>query len=94
MDTNDVTEVSMEAQREGEAFEPAPFRPTRRRLAWSAGAATAFFAGLVTVGIVPRVLHGSAMAAEEHAEEQTPARMTVVRAERSAEASRLVLPGS
>jgi membrane fusion protein, multidrug efflux system len=98
MDTNNLPEVSpdleAEAHHEGEAFEPAPFRPTRRRLAWSAGAATAFFACLVTVGIVPRVLHQSAMAAEAHAQEQTPARVPVVRAERSAEASSVVLPGS
>ena len=94
MDKNDVTEVSIEAQHEGEAFEPAPFRPTRRRLAWAAGTATAFFACLVTVGIAPRVLHRSAMAAEEHAQERTPARVTVVRAERSAESSSVVLPGS
>jgi RND family efflux transporter MFP subunit len=94
MDENDVTEVSTEAQHEGEAFEPAPFRPTRRRLAWAAGTATAFFACLVTVGIVPRVLHQSAMAAEEHAQEQTPARVTVVRAERSTETASVVLPGS
>jgi membrane fusion protein, multidrug efflux system len=97
MDTNDLTKVSpveADAYREGEAFEPAPFRPTRRRLAWSAVAATALFACLVTVGVVPRVLHRSAMAAEEQAQEQTPARVTVVRAQRSAEASSVVLPGS
>jgi membrane fusion protein (multidrug efflux system) len=98
MDTNDLKEVSpdieTEAHREGEAFEPAPFRPTRRRLAWSAGTAAAFFSCLVTVGVVPRVLHRSAMAAEAQAQEQTPARVTVVRAERSAEASSVVLPGS
>ena len=98
MNTNDLTEASphieTEAHDEGEAFEPAPFRPTRRRLAWAAGAATAFFASLVTVGVLPRVLHRSAMAAEAHAEEQTPARVTVVRAVRSAEASSVVLPGS
>jgi RND family efflux transporter MFP subunit len=98
MDTNDLKEVSRgietEGHHEGEEFEPAPFRPTRRRLAWSAGAAAAFFAGLVTVGVVPRVLHRSAMAAEAQAQEQTSARVTVVRAERSAEASSVVLPGS
>jgi membrane fusion protein, multidrug efflux system len=98
MNTNDSTEASphieTEAHDEGEAFEPAPFRPTRRRLARCAGAATAFFACLVTVGTVPRVLHRSAMAAEAQAQERTPARVTVVRAQRSAEASSVVLPGS
>ena len=55
MDTNNLTKVSPEAEteapHEGEAFEPAPFRPTRKRLAWSAGAATAFFASSLACGL-------------------------------------------
>jgi len=86
--------VGPETHGEGETFDPAPFRPTRKGLAWSAGVAAALFGCLVTAGVVPRVLHRSAMASAVRAMQETPARVTVVRAERSAEASSVVLPGS
>jgi membrane fusion protein (multidrug efflux system) len=79
---------------EGAAFDPAPFRPAKRGLVRSMVAAACVFAGLLSLGIVPRILRASAMAAETRALEEVPARVTVVRAERSVETSGLVLPGS
>jgi membrane fusion protein, multidrug efflux system len=79
---------------EGAAFDPGPFRPTKRKLSRSALAAGGFFAILMSLGVVPRVLHGSAMAAETRAAAEAPATVSVVRAERSLETSALVLPGS
>jgi multidrug efflux pump subunit AcrB len=46
--------VGPETHGEGETFDPAPFRPTRKGLAWSAGVAAALFGCLVTAGVVPR----------------------------------------
>ncbi len=83
-----------ETQGEGAAFDPAPFRPTKKGLRRSAVAAAGVLAGLVIVGVTPRVIHRSAMAAEGHALEEESARVSVVRAEQSAEASAVVLPGS
>lgn len=93
MDPQDSSEMS-DAHSEGAAFDPAPFRPTRKGLRWSAVAAVGVFGGLVILGVTPRVIHRSAMAAEAHALEQEPARVSVVRAEPSLEASAVVLPGS
>jgi RND family efflux transporter MFP subunit len=86
--------VSTEAHGEGAAFDPAPFRPTKRGLTWSVVGAAGILAALSLLGIVPRSLHRSAMAAEARAVEEQPARVAVIRAERSVEASDLVLPGS
>jgi RND family efflux transporter MFP subunit len=98
MNWDPATEVHRDMEsagdHEGEAFEPGPYRPTRARLAWFAGAAAALLACLLAAGIVPRVLHRSAMAAEASAQDQVPARVTVVRVQRSAAASSVVLPGS
>jgi membrane fusion protein, multidrug efflux system len=89
-----TTEVGDDHGAGGAAFDPAPFRPTKRGLVKSVIAATGLLAGLSVVGIVPRVLHGSAIVAEAHASEQQPATVSVVRAERSVESSALALPGS
>ena len=83
-----------ETHGEGEVFAPARFRPKRKGLTWSAGAAAAFFGCLVTTGLVPRIAHRSAMAAEARMTEERSASVPVVRAERSTAASRVVLPGS
>jgi RND family efflux transporter MFP subunit len=53
-----------------------------------------FFGCLVTTGLVPRIVHRSAIAAQARATEERSASVTIVRAERSAAASRVVLPGS
>jgi RND family efflux transporter MFP subunit len=79
---------------EGAVFDPAQFRPTKRGLVRSMVAAAGILAGLLSLGIVPRILHGSALAAETRALKEAPARVAVVRAERSVETSDVVLPGS
>jgi membrane fusion protein (multidrug efflux system) len=83
-----------ETHGEGEVFDPAPFRPKRRGLTWSAGVVAVFFGCLVTTGLVPRIVHRSAMAAEARATEERSASVTVTRAARSAADSSVVLPGS
>jgi membrane fusion protein (multidrug efflux system) len=93
MDTRE-SQMGDEHGVEGAPFDPAPFRPARRGLVKSVAVAAGLFVGLMVLGIVPRVLHESAMAAEARASEAEPARVSVVRAERSVETSRIVLPGS
>jgi membrane fusion protein (multidrug efflux system) len=83
-----------ETQGEGAAFDPAPFRPTKRGLRRSVLAAGVLLGVLVLLGVVPRAIHRSAMAAETRTLEQAPARVSVVRAERSVATSALALPGS
>jgi RND family efflux transporter MFP subunit len=90
----ETVRVETEAHGEGAAFDPAPFRPTKRGLTWSVVAVAVIVAGLSLLGVVPRLVHRSAMAAEARDMGQQPARVAVVRAERSVEASDLVLPGS
>jgi membrane fusion protein, multidrug efflux system len=95
MDTSDLLQgPGPETHGEGEVFDPARFRPRRRGLIGSAGAATVLFACLVMAGIVPRVLHRSAVEAAAQAQEETPAHVSVVRAERASAASSFDLPGS
>jgi membrane fusion protein, multidrug efflux system len=89
-----LPETHAETHGEGEVFDPALFRPKRRGLTWSAGAGAVFFGCLVATGLVPRITHRSAMAAEARMTEERSASVTVVRAERSAAASRVELPGS
>jgi len=83
-----------EVHGEGEAFDPAPFRPTRRGLGWCGVAGAGLLGALVALGLVPRMMHRSALAAERRAMAEAPARVEVTRAQRSVEASDLVLPGS
>jgi len=95
METGNLPQAVLpETHGEGEVFDPARFRPRRRGLAWSAGVVAVFFGCLVTTGLVPRIAHRSAMAAEARATEESSASVTVVRAERSAAVSSVVLPGS
>jgi RND family efflux transporter MFP subunit len=79
---------------EGELFDPAAYRPTKSRLARSAVVAAVLFGALLVLGIVPRVLHRSAMAEEAVALEREAARVTIVRAQHSADTTNLALPGS
>jgi membrane fusion protein, multidrug efflux system len=79
---------------EGELFDPAEFRPTRHRITRSAVIAAVLFGGLLVLGIVPRVLHQSAMAEESRALEEEKVRVMVFRPQRSADATDLALPGS
>jgi RND family efflux transporter MFP subunit len=79
---------------EGEAFDPAPFRPRKAGLVGSALVVAALLGGLLAVGIVPRVLHRSAMDEEAREEGNVPARVTVSQAKRANDVSTLTLPGS
>jgi RND family efflux transporter MFP subunit len=83
-----------EVHGEGELFDPAGFRPTRSGLQWSVVAAVLFFGALLISGVVPRVLHRSAMAEEASLSGDEAARVPVVRAARAVEVSSLALPGS
>jgi RND family efflux transporter MFP subunit len=94
MDSPHTTGTDVETHGEGEVFDPAPFRPTTKRLGWSVIGVAALFGCLVTTGVVPRVLRRSAMAAEARSLAETPVHVAVVRAERSTAASSLALPGS
>jgi RND family efflux transporter MFP subunit len=83
-----------EVHGEGELFDPAGFRPTRSGLQWSVVAAVLFFGALLVFGVVPRVLHRSAMAEEASVSGDEAARVLVVRAAHATEVSSLALPGS
>jgi RND family efflux transporter MFP subunit len=97
MDAHEPSEAvrgETETQGEGAAFDSGPFRPTKKGLKRSAIAIAGVLGSLVILGVVPRALHRSAMAAEARALEEAPARVSVVRVERSIAASALALPGS
>jgi RND family efflux transporter MFP subunit len=95
MDTTDSPQpVLLETHSEGEVFDPARFRPKRKGLTWSAAVVVVFFGCLLATGLVPRMVRRSARAAEARASEERSASVTVVRAERSAAASSVELPGS
>jgi membrane fusion protein (multidrug efflux system) len=83
-----------EAHGEADAFDPGPFRPTKKKIGTSAIVAGAFFGGLLVLGIVPRVLHQSAMAEETRSVADELVRVRVVRVDDSVASSNLVLPGS
>jgi RND family efflux transporter MFP subunit len=97
MTPNETTSTAghdAEIHGEGEVFDPAPFRPTRKGLRWSATAAAVVLGGLLAAGIVPRLLHRSAMVEEARATDEQAASVLVVRVARTVEGSNLALPGS
>jgi hypothetical protein len=79
---------------EGEIFDPKGHRPTGRALRWSAIGASLALLTLLLIGIVPRVLHRSAMEEDTRQAETDLARVRVARVTRSGANSALVLPGS
>jgi membrane fusion protein, multidrug efflux system len=83
-----------ETHGEAEVFDPAPFRPTKKGIGTTAVVAGVAFGALLVLGIVPRVLHQSAMAEEAQAVENEVAKVTVVKVGGSQEGSILSLPGS
>jgi membrane fusion protein, multidrug efflux system len=81
-------------QSEGEVFDPAEHRPTGRSLVGVAIVLTVVIAVMLVLGIVPRVMHRSAMADDERAKASDAPNVHVARAERSLAKSSLALPGS
>jgi RND family efflux transporter MFP subunit len=79
---------------EGEAFDPAPYRPGLGGLFWTGAIAVVLLGGLLVAGVVPRILHGAAMADEARTAQKEPARVTVSRAKRAVDSASLALPGS
>jgi RND family efflux transporter MFP subunit len=79
---------------EGEAFDPAPHRPSSRGLIVVGLVVVALMAACLTIGIVPRLAHRASMDRDEHQASSEVPRVRVAKAERSAAASALSLPGS
>lgn len=79
---------------EGEVFDPAAHRPTARGLTLLGAAGALLAAGLVATGVVPRVLHKTAMETEEHAAASAVPRVRVAKAEKVATGAPVVLPGT
>jgi RND family efflux transporter MFP subunit len=79
---------------EGEVFDPAPHRPKGKRLAVAAMLGVGAIGALVVDGVVPRLFHERALAAEEtRAAAETP-KVLAAKVERSNKEGDLVLPGS
>jgi membrane fusion protein, multidrug efflux system len=91
-DSHDAGDAA--GRQEGEVFDPAAHRPTGRGLWWAAIAAACVLGVLLVTGILPRVRHRAEVAAEQRAAATQVPGVHVVRAERSAAGSTLVLPGS
>jgi membrane fusion protein, multidrug efflux system len=89
-----VRNAAEQAHGEGEIFDAAPHRPTKRALTVSLAVGGVVFASLLAVGIVPRVFHRAEMLdAERAAAAQTPS-VRIARAQRSTSTVGLELPGS
>jgi RND family efflux transporter MFP subunit len=79
---------------EADVFDPTEHRPARKNVMRVVAFALVLFGVLLVVGIVPRVLHGSAMADDERRAAGDLPRVRVARAERATTESGLALPGS
>jgi len=79
---------------EGEVFDPAEHRPTTRGLGIVVVVVVLLLAGLAVAGIVPRIMHRSAMDDDERRAASEMPRVRVAKAERSTAKSGLTLPGS
>jgi len=82
------------AHREGEVFDPAAHRPSGRSLVRVGAVVGVAFAALTVAGVVPRVLHRTAMEADERRAATEVPRVSVVRAQRVDSSKGLALPGS
>ena len=80
--------------RQGEVFDPAAHRPSGRALVRAGVAVGVIFTGLAVAGVVPRVLHRTAMEEDERRAAMEVPRVNVVRAERVASSKGLSLPAS
>jgi RND family efflux transporter MFP subunit len=79
---------------EGEVFDPADHRPSGKGLVLVGVAAVVVFGALVVTGVVPRVLHHSAMEEDEHRAASDTPKVTVAKAQHSVAKAGLSLPGS
>jgi RND family efflux transporter MFP subunit len=79
---------------EGEAFDPAGHRPSRRALATAGVAAGLVVATLLAVGTVPRVLRAAAIETEARAVAAVVPHVQVARVQRAAAGAPVVLPGT
>ena len=79
---------------EGEIFDPAPHRPSKRGLVVVGLVATAIVGALLVVGVVPRVAHRAAMDGDARAAASEVPRVRVAKAARSTAPGSLVLPGN
>jgi RND family efflux transporter MFP subunit len=83
-----------EVHHEGEVFDPAPHRPSRRALTGAGLAVTMTLAALVAAGVIPRVLQARALAREETAANLVEPLVQVAAAKRATTAPQVVLPGT
>ena len=79
---------------EREVFDPKGHRPTGRSLALAATAVLAVLGMLALLGVVPRVLHRTAMAEDERRAATEVPTLRVIRAARSVARSGVTLPGT
>jgi RND family efflux transporter MFP subunit len=79
---------------EGEVFDPRPHRPSSRRLLVVGLVVLAVFGVVLVLGVVPRLTHRASMDRDAHVATTELPRVRVAKAERSAAAAALVLPGS
>jgi len=82
------------ASHEGEVFDPAPHRPSSRAVLVVAFVIVLIAGALLVTGIVPRVMHATAMADDERRAAGEMAKVRVARAERRVSKGGLTLPGS
>jgi len=93
-DSSQSTLLQAATHGEEGALAPARYRPTKRGRRWTMAAAAGVLGLLSLAGVLPRVLHRADMAEEARSVAGEPASVSVVRVERSTEASNLSLPGS
>ena len=79
---------------EGEVFDPAPHRPTKRGLVILGVTAVLVGAGLVAAGAIPRALRRVALESEAKVAASVPAQVQVARAQRTASSAPVILPGT
>jgi RND family efflux transporter MFP subunit len=79
---------------EGEVFDPAGHRPSRRALGAAGGVGAVVLAGLLVAGVVPRVLHRTALAREESAAAAIEPEVQTATAHRASTGGAVVLPGT
>jgi RND family efflux transporter MFP subunit len=82
------------AHGEGEVFDPAAHRPSSRGLVGVGVVVVVAAAVLVTVGVVPRVMHRAALDQEEKGAALSTPHVQIARAQRSTAGAPVALPGT